>query len=97
MANESVSTSSTFPQHYGSLLAMRGGQVGRYEGRCALTQKHRVTTYKRQRTGDYVHPKHIGDGKDVVFTVWLIAENIVAVATRPTASTIFSAMQHDPR
>jgi hypothetical protein len=57
----------------GKLVTFRSGSVGRYEGRCPLTQRHRVTAYSRR--GQPVHPSHIGDGQDVQYTVWLIADD----------------------
>jgi len=59
----------------GKLVQLRGGAVGRYEGRCQLTQRHRVTAYVSKLRKTWVHPRDIGDGRDVEYTVWLIADD----------------------
>lgn len=56
------------------LVAMRGGQVGRYHGRCQLTGRHRVSIYKNLHNGLFVHPKH-ADPKQTQFTVWLLGDD----------------------
>ncbi|SLK03978.1 hypothetical protein [Novosphingobium mathurense] len=65
-----------FPEHInsGAHVEMAGGEIGRYEGRCKLTNRHRVTTYKDNR-GQYLHPKHATGRNDVVYTVWLLGDD----------------------
>lgn len=54
------------------LVRLRGGKIGRYIGRCAVTGKHRVQTYATVR-GEYIAPPD-GDIGQYSYTTWLLSD-----------------------
>lgn len=53
------------------IIALRGGQHGRYIGECAVTGKRKVQTFKYR--GSYVAPpRNSEEARDYVYTTWLL-------------------------
>lgn len=52
-------------------VRLAAGQVGSYLGKCPITGKHRVTTYKDNR-GRYLESIEGMESNEYVYTTWLL-------------------------
>lgn len=57
----------------GSLVRLRGGRVGEFAGRCDITGKYKVRTYKDGR-GREIDPPTIADNT-ITWTTWLLDDD----------------------
>lgn len=60
--------------HNGAVIQLSGGQNARYCGKCDITGKHRVQTFK-YRGSPVDPPKNSEEYKDYTYTTWLLTDD----------------------